>query len=59
MLMICLVFWQSESRYAYKRYAYERKTCIQEILKLVFVILTTKIIVYGNLIKRNLTFLDY
>ena len=27
MLKICLVFWKSEPRYAYKRYAYEEKTC--------------------------------
>ena len=26
MLKICLVFWESEPQYAYKRYAYE-KTC--------------------------------
>ena len=27
MLKICLVFWESEPQYAYKRYAY-KKTCI-------------------------------
>ena len=27
MLKICLVFWESEHQYAYKRYAY-KKTCI-------------------------------
>ena len=27
MLKICLVFWESEPRYAYKYYAY-KKTCI-------------------------------
>ena len=27
MLEICLVFWKSEPRYAYKRYAYKKKTC--------------------------------
>ena len=26
MLKICLVFWESEPQYAYKRYAYEKKT---------------------------------
>ena len=26
MLEICLVFWESEPQYAYKRYAY-KKTC--------------------------------
>ena len=26
MLQICLVFWKSETKYAYKRYAY-KKTC--------------------------------
>ena len=26
MLQICLVFWESEPQYAYKRYAY-KKTC--------------------------------
>ena len=26
MLKICLVFWESEPQYAYKRYAY-KKTC--------------------------------
>ena len=28
MLKICLVFWKSDPRYAYKRYAY-KKTCTQ------------------------------
>ena len=28
MLKICLVFWESEPQYAYKRYAYKEKTCI-------------------------------
>ena len=27
MLKICLVFWKSEAQYAYKRYAYKKKTC--------------------------------
>ena len=27
MLRICLVFWKSEPQYAYKRYAYKKKTC--------------------------------
>ena len=27
MLRMCLVFWKSEPRYAYKHYAY-KKTCI-------------------------------
>ena len=27
MLKICLVFWESEPQYAYKRYAYKKK-CI-------------------------------
>ena len=27
MLKICLVFWESEPKYAYKRYAYKKKTC--------------------------------
>jgi len=27
MLKICLVFWESEPQYAYKRYAYKKKTC--------------------------------
>ena len=25
MLKICLVFWESEPQYAYKRYAYKKK----------------------------------
>ena len=25
MLKICLVFWKSEPKYAYKRYAYKKK----------------------------------
>ena len=28
MLKICLVFRKSEPQYAYKRYAYKKKTCI-------------------------------
>ena len=28
MLKICLVFWESEPQYAYKLYAYKKKTCI-------------------------------
>ena len=28
MLKICLVFWKSEPQYAYKLYAYKKKTCI-------------------------------
>ena len=28
MLKICLVFWKSEPQYAYKRYAYKKKTCM-------------------------------
>ena len=27
MLKICLVFCESEPQYAYKRYAYKKKTC--------------------------------
>ena len=27
MLKICLVFWESEPQYAYKRYAYKKTTC--------------------------------
>ena len=27
MLKICLVFWKSEPQYAYKLYAYKKKTC--------------------------------
>ena len=27
MLIICLVFWESELQYAYKRYAYKKTTC--------------------------------
>ena len=27
MLRICLVFWESEPQYAYKLYAYKKKTC--------------------------------
>ena len=29
MLKICLVFWESDPQYAYKRYAY-KKTCTIE-----------------------------
>ena len=29
MLKICLVFWKSEPRYAYKRYAYKKKHVYQ------------------------------
>ena len=28
MLKTCLAFWKSEPQYAYKRYAYKKKTCI-------------------------------
>ena len=28
MLKIRLVFWESEPQYAYKRYAYKKKTCM-------------------------------
>ena len=28
MLKICLVFWESEPQYAYKGYAYKKKTCM-------------------------------
>ena len=31
MLNICLVFWKSEPQYAYKLYAYKKKTCILAI----------------------------
>ena len=27
MLKICLVFWKSELRYAYKSYAYKKHVC--------------------------------
>ena len=27
MLKICLFFWKSQPQYAYKRYAYKKKTC--------------------------------
>ena len=27
MLQICLVFWESEPQYAYRLYAYKKKTC--------------------------------
>ena len=30
MLKICLVFSESEPQYAYKVYAYKKKTCNQE-----------------------------
>ena len=30
MLKICLVFWESEPQYAYKRYAYKRKNMYQQ-----------------------------
>ena len=33
MLQICLVFWESEPQYAYKRYAY-KKTCMPFRLEL-------------------------
>ena len=29
MLKICLVFWQSEPQYAYKRYAYKKHVCLE------------------------------
>ena len=29
MLKICLVFWESEPQYAYKRYAYKKKHALQ------------------------------
>ena len=29
MLKICLVFWESEPQYAYKRYAYKKEKCIE------------------------------
>ena len=31
MLKICLVFWESEPQYAYKRYAYKKKNMYQSI----------------------------
>ena len=33
LLIICLVFWESEPQYAYKRYAY-KKTCMPFRLEL-------------------------
>ena len=33
MLKICLVFWEPEPKYAYKRYAY-KKTCILNFIAL-------------------------
>ena len=32
MLKICLVFWKSEPRYAYKRYAYKKKHVVSQII---------------------------
>ena len=32
MLKICLVFWKSEPRYAYKLHAYKKKHAIQNAL---------------------------
>ena len=29
MLKICLVFWESEPQYAYKRYAYKEKHVLE------------------------------
>ena len=34
MLNICLVFWKSEPQYAYKRYAYKKKTCNLEFCQI-------------------------
>ena len=34
MLKICLVFWKSEPHYAYKRYAYKRKTCMMVMMSI-------------------------
>ena len=31
MLKICLVFWKSEPWYAYKLYAYKKKTCTRSV----------------------------
>ena len=31
---ICLVFWKSEPHYAYKRYAYKRKTCMMVMMSI-------------------------
>ena len=31
---ICLVFWKYEPQYAYKRYAYKKKTCIRNLVTL-------------------------
>ena len=30
MLKICLVFWESEPQYAYKRYAYKKKCILSQ-----------------------------
>jgi len=37
MIKICLVFWKSEPRYAYKRYAYKKQHVIEWslVLKLI------------------------
>ena len=41
MLKICLVFWESEPQYAYKRYAYKKTTCISiEFLRLTSIRIT-------------------
>ena len=34
MLKICLVSWKSEPHYAYKRYAYKRKTCMMVMMSI-------------------------
>ena len=39
VLEICLVFWKTGHRYAYKRYVYVKKTCTQ------FIAFTIKIVI--------------
>ena len=36
MLRICLVFWESEPQYAYKRYAYKKHVCEEVAFSVVF-----------------------
>ena len=37
MLKMCLVFWESEPQYAYKRYAYKKKTCRCRLCDILFI----------------------
>ena len=43
MLKICLGFWKSEPQYAYKLYAYKKKTCTRRARSIIHIYFTVVI----------------